>query len=220
MVESWPDGCHGYVGAAGIVSDLPGSGLGRLRQQHGGTDSDRHGAERKCVVERVSGVGSSRRCSPFLATGEVSGTLASDWAGDSDLTLKSSQRNVGGAIVGDPDPSTTFSAGSKTGGAAQFGPQSFSAEAWFKTTTRSGGKIIGFGSVNTNNSSSSDRHVYMSNSGQLSFGANANGFRTVTSPTSYNDGKWHHVVGVLGSTGMRLYVDGGQVAERVGHRSG
>ncbi len=55
----------------------------------------------------------------------------------------------------------------------------------------------------------------MSNSGQLSFGANANGFRTVTSPTSYNDGKWHHVVGVLGSTGMRLYVDGGQVAERV-----
>ena len=111
----------------------------------------------------------------FWRLGEVSGTLASDWAGDSDLTLKSSQRNVGGAIVGDPDPSTTFSAGSKTGGAAQFGPQSFSAEAWFKTTTRSGGKIIGFGSVNTNNSSSSDRHVYMSNSGQLSFGANANG---------------------------------------------
>lgn len=147
--------------------------------------------------------------------GEASGTLASDWAGDADLTLKSAQRNVGGAIVGDPNPSTSFTAGSKTGGSAQFGPQSFSTEAWFNTTTRWGGKIIGFGSANTNNSSSSDRHVYMSNSGQLSFGANANGFRTVTSPTSYNDGKWHHVVGVLGSTGMRLYVDGAQVAERV-----
>ncbi|MCZ4567315.1 LamG-like jellyroll fold domain-containing protein [Rhodococcus erythropolis] len=150
----------------------------------------------------------------YWRLGEASGTLASDWAGDADLTLKSAQRNVGGAIVGDRNPSTSFTAGSKTGGSAQFGPQSFSAEAWFNTTTRWGGKIIGFGSVNTNNSASSDRHVYMSNSGQLLLGANANGFRTVASPRSYNDGKWHHVVGVLGSTGMRLYVDGEQVAER------
>ncbi|MGC0366345.1 PKD repeat protein [Rhodococcus sp. 27YEA15] len=150
----------------------------------------------------------------YWRLGETTGAVASDWAGDSDLTFRSAQRNVDGAIVGDPNKSTQFSAGSSTGGRAQFAPQTFSTEAWFKTTTRSGGAIVGFGNANGNNSSVNDRVVYMSNSGQLTFGVNVNGVRTVTSPASYNDGQWHHVVSTLDTTGMKLYVDGKQVADR------
>ena len=43
----------------------------------------------------------------------------------------------------------------------------FAEEAWFKTTTTSGGKIIGFGNSSTGDSSSYDRHVYMTNAGSL-----------------------------------------------------
>ncbi len=49
-------------------------------------------------------------------------------------------------------------------------PTVYSEEAWFKTTTTRGGKIIGFGSNQTGTSSSYDRHVYMQNNGQLVFG--------------------------------------------------
>ena len=45
-------------------------------------------------------------------------------------------------------------------------------EAWFKTTTTAGGKIIGFGNRSTGNSTSYDRHLYMSNTGRLYFGVN------------------------------------------------
>ena len=39
-------------------------------------------------------------------------------------------------------------------------------------------------------------------------------------PTGLNDGDWHHVVGVLASDGMRLYVDGVQVGSRSDVNSG
>ncbi|MCJ0904455.1 LamG-like jellyroll fold domain-containing protein [Rhodococcus sp. ARC_M6] len=157
----------------------------------------------------------------YWRLGEASGTRVADWAGDSDLTLGTSNRTVvGGAIVGDPNTATSFSSGSTTGGPAQFAPQTFSAEAWFNTTTRSGGRIIGFGTANNVNGGANDRNVYMNNSGQLTFGTYVLGNRTVNSPASYNDGKWHHVVATMGSVGLRLYVDGQPVAERTDTKLG
>ena len=55
-------------------------------------------------------------------------------------------------------------------------------------TTRSGGKLIGFGSAQTGASGTYDRHVYMANSGRLYFGVYANAVRTVSSASAYNDG--------------------------------
>ena len=64
----------------------------------------------------------------------------------------------------DTNTASTFS-GTATGLVATqtpvVGPQVFSVEAWFKTTTTAGGKIVGFGNTSTGNSSSYDRHVYM-----------------------------------------------------------
>ena len=91
------------------------------------------------------------------------------------------------------------------------GPQVFSVEVWFRTTTP-GGRLIGFGNSTITQSVSYDRHVYLTNSGQLVFGVFPNACRSVTSPRSYTDGNWHHVVGTLGANGLVLYVDGAPVA--------
>jgi len=91
-------------------------------------------------------------------------------------------------------------------------PTTFTLSLWFKTTTTSGGKLIGFDQYQTT-SGQFDRHIYMTNSGQLIFGIYNSGTQTITSPISYNDGYWHHVVVTLSSTaGSVLYVDGISVA--------
>ncbi len=129
-------------------------------------------------------------------------------------------RNVAGAIVGG-DGATTYAGGTSgvTGVAkVQFlAPQEFTEEAWFKTTSTQGGKIIGFGTSTTADSATADRHLYLSNNGLLNFGVLSGGTaRTVTTTAAYNNGQWHHVVATLGGSGMRLYVDGSLVGEQAG----
>lgn len=118
---------------------------------------------------------------------------------------------VEGAILGSNDPAASFP-GTSSGGAAssvaETAPDTFSAEVWFRTTTSSGGKLLGFGSSASGLSSSYDRHLYMNDAGQLTFGVYPDGARTVSSARSYNDGAWHHAVATLGPTGMTLHVDG------------
>ena len=97
-------------------------------------------------------------------------------------------------------------------GTSGAGSNTFSLEAWFKTSTASGGKIIGFGSAQTGNSGSYDRQVYMSNAGQVYFGVYPGAVKTIKSTAAYNDGRAHHVVATLSTGGMVLYVDGLQVA--------
>ncbi|MEW2632856.1 LamG-like jellyroll fold domain-containing protein [Streptomyces sp. NPDC048389] len=88
---------------------------------------------------------------------------------------------------------------------------SYTLETWFRTTTSQGGKLIGFGNNTTRNSRSYDKHIYMTNAGRLIFGVYAGSTRTITTPSTYNDGQWHHVVATQGPGGMKLYVDGAPV---------
>jgi hypothetical protein len=93
------------------------------------------------------------------------------------------------------------------------GPQTFTIEGWFKTTTNTGGKLIGFGNNPTGMSSNYDRHIYMMNDGQLVFGVYNNQIVTIETPNVYNDGQWHYVVATYDATNtsgpnMALYVDG------------
>lgn len=87
-------------------------------------------------------------------------------------------------------------------------PRVYSVEAWFKTDTRRGGKIIGFGNANTGLSGSYDRHVYMEDSGKLIFGTYTGQTNTIQTAATYNDNEWHHVVASQSAAGMKLYVDG------------
>ena len=144
--------------------------------------------------------------------GESSGTTAYDWASGDDVTLSSdSTRGVAGALKGDSDAATTFTGAATVPGVSTQnlpGPQTFSLEAWFSTTSTAGGKIVGFGNSNTGASSNYDRHLYLDNSGKVVFGVYNNNTYTLSSSAALNDGKWHHVVGTLGSGGLALYVDG------------
>ena len=155
----------------------------------------------------------------FWRLGESTGVpSAYDWAGSNDLTVNAGiTRGAAGAITGDPNTASNFS-GDATGFAASSvpvaGPDTFSAESWIKTSTTSGGKILGFGGSSTGTSSSYDRHVYMQNDGRIVFGVYPNEVRTITSTASYNDSQWHHVVATMGSGGMQLYIDGKRVGQR------
>ncbi|GAA3578794.1 hypothetical protein GCM10022197_40250 [Microlunatus spumicola] len=90
-------------------------------------------------------------------------------------------------------------------------PTVLSLTVWFRTTTATGGKLIGFGSNQTGSSGTYDRHVYMANTGRVYFGVYANAVKTVSSTRAYNDGAWHLAVATLSSAGLRLYVDGALV---------
>jgi YD repeat-containing protein len=92
----------------------------------------------------------------------------------------------------------------------------FSVETWFKTTTTSGGKLVGFGSQQTGLSASYDRHIYMTNSGTLVFGTNDGSMHTVESSAAYNDGNWHHAVGTWANNTLNFYVDGNLVGTTSG----
>jgi hypothetical protein len=96
------------------------------------------------------------------------------------------------------------------------GPQTFSVEGWFKTTTNTGGKLIGFGNNQTGASGNYDRHIYMMNDGQLVYGIWNNQTETIETPNVYNDGQWHYVVATYDATvtsgpNMTLYIDGQQI---------
>ena len=150
----------------------------------------------------------------YWRLGEPSGATAFDWTGFEDATLSGGlSQGAPGAINGDTDAATTFDG--NTGNAvdpnAIVGPNTFTEEAWIRTTSTSGGKIIGFGDQQTGNSSSYDRHLYLDASGKVYFGVYNNGLYTTQSKAAVNDGQWHHIVGTLGSTGMTLYVDGRKV---------
>ena len=92
-------------------------------------------------------------------------------------------------------------------------PNVFSIEAWFKAgTANKNGKIIGFGNSRTTAADTDyDRHIYIDANGKVVFGVYPGAIRTVSSPLSYTDNKWHHVVATLSTAGMVLYVDGAQV---------
>jgi hypothetical protein len=141
---------------------------------------------------------------------EASGSTTADSSGHNDI----------GRLTGGSFGATGVAAGAITMSGSQHvysqvartNPIGFTEEAWFRSTSTQGGKIMGFGNATSGTSSQYDRHVYMTNGGQLIFGTYVGTPRTITSPASYNDGQWHHVVVTQGADGQTMYVDGGEVA--------
>ena len=89
----------------------------------------------------------------------------------------------------------------------------FGMAIWFRTTNTQGGRIFGFGAARTGQSTTTDRHIYMTNAGALIFGVKPGGtVTTIASANGYNDGQWHLVVATQSPAGMLLYLDGAQVA--------
>ena len=89
-------------------------------------------------------------------------------------------------------------------------PQDFSIGTWFKTSSASGRKMIGFeGTQKEFGIGSYDRHLYMGNDGKVHFGVYNGGQQILHSGTAMNDGVWHHALGTHDAGGnTALYVDG------------
>ena len=155
----------------------------------------------------------------FWRVGERSGPVAADTSAS--LAGGTYSGGVSYGVVGqgtdsDRAISTDGISGLLSSSAAAPSPAAFSVEAWIKTTTTTGGKILGFGNRqggldfagNPALSNSYDKHLYMTNDGRLAFGVYTGNTEVLASSQSYNDGQWHHVVGTQGASGMAFYVDG------------
>jgi Concanavalin A-like lectin/glucanases superfamily len=148
------------------------------------------------------------------------GTVSYDMSSNSD----------NGTLVGSPSWTTGIISNAVTlDGSSQYmttsnqvtGPNFFTLEFWFKSTSSNGGYLMGFGDAASGASTNLDRLVYMQSSGQLTFAVKPGGsYDTLTTTSSYNDGSWHHVAASLGSAGMAVYVDGVKQGSNTGVTTG
>ncbi len=143
---------------------------------------------------------------------------AIDWAGVDDTTVgTSATRGAAGAMLDGSNNAATNFPGNNNGVTVSteqiWGPESFSIEGWFKTSTT--GKIAGFGNRASGDSSSSDRHLYIDSNGRLAFGVrDGSTNRTLISSGAVRDNQWHHAVGSLENGTMTLYLDGRRIGTR------
>lgn len=92
-----------------------------------------------------------------------------------------------------------------------------SVEAWVRTDSAGGGRIVGRGS-NADGSSDyrTDTVLYLTDSGRPAFATTPDkpkATTALTGPSSVADGRWHHLVGTVGDGATTLWVDGVRVAE-------
>lgn len=153
----------------------------------------------------------------FYPLGEASGSTATDSSGNnSNGTYQGNGTLYGASGSCARDAGTAITLNGTSGyistSDSVTNPTVFTTEIWFKTTTTSGGELIGFGKTKTGSSPNADRHLYLTDTGQVAFGVKPNGITTITSPRSYNDGNWHLADASLSGAGMQLYLDGQLVA--------
>ena len=164
----------------------------------------------------------SQGASLYWPLNETAGTTAYDYAGFNYGTLDTGvTRGASGAMAGNTAMTFSGAAGGDLAGQSTLtSPNTFTAQAWFKTTSTQGGRIIGFSDLATENSAHRDRQIYMNNTGKISFGVYSTTASSLTSARSYNDGVWHQAVATLSTAGMSLYVDGALVGQRADVTSG
>ena len=90
-------------------------------------------------------------------------------------------------------------------------PQNITVEAWFKTGTPSGYKLVGFENAQTGTAATIyDRHLYIGIDGRVYFGSWDTDADVAVSINPLDDDQWHYAVGTqddLGNT-IALYIDG------------
>jgi len=150
-----------------------------------------------------------------------SGTTWTDLAGSNNGTLTNGptfDSGNGGSIVfdGTDDIVVHGSSNNLTGDNLQ----TCTLSAWFKTTTTSAGYIASIKRQSTN-STLFTLHVNITGAGSTNSGYagfmtrnNANNAHTSVvdnnSGDGWNDGEWHHLLGVVNGTTRTLYIDGEQ----------
>lgn len=90
--------------------------------------------------------------------------------------------------------------------------------AWFKTDTRSGGHIAGFGDEKKGMASQYDKMIYMNDDGEVYFGLRTKDDKKIVLSTelTYNDNEWHMAAASFSPKGAKLIVDGQLSASNTG----
>ncbi|GAB2849891.1 PKD domain-containing protein [Microbacterium insulae] len=186
-------------------------------------DGDGNSATSANVTVTVGGTSTSSYADTVLDDGATTYWRLGPSGGGTDLAGSNNLVSFGGVgttsddgLAGEANGSSTFN-GSTSGFARSTDTtvveEAFAVELWFKTSTTSGGKLIGYGNGSSGNSGSYDRHLYMRNDGALVFGVSPGYQKVIASPGTYRDNQWHHAVAQLNPwTGIQLYVDGTLVA--------
>lgn len=196
--------------AAAIIGDSPFIYL-RLNEPQPGNNP----ATLDATIESTTS--SQLRAYRYLpASGSFAGTFTLGAGSSANMTPTpntSAQLVSDGACILPNNSTNTNRSGQLTN------PQTFSVEAWIRSTGSEGGKIAGF--ENTRDlamSTTYDRHLYQDGNGFVHFGIWTGSATTIKSQAPLNDGQWHHVVGTLSGSNstLNLYVDGALAASRAG----
>jgi hypothetical protein len=141
-----------------------------------------------------------------------------DFSGNAnDTSGQSNTATIQGTVTATTDRKGTASAAYNFNGSTGYisttnsfnSPQDYSINVWFKTTTTSGGVLVGFANTQTGTSTHYDRMVWINSSGHMNFGVWTGAVTYVTSSDTYNDDNWHMATATMSSAdGMALYVDG------------
>lgn len=88
-------------------------------------------------------------------------------------------------------------------------PGNLTIVAWFKTTSTTGGSIIGFSNKQgVGAASDHDRQIWMENTGKLVWGVYNGATYEAISAAGYNNGAWNFVAVSIGPNGQYISVDG------------
>jgi signal peptidase I len=155
--------------------------------------------------------------SPYLywRLAETSGTVVDDagpGAHDGTLLAQTYAQGQAGALASETrDKSLGLTVGAVNANASVAGPATFSVEAWIRSTSTTGGRILGFGNATGQTASTTtDRQLYLAPNGKVMFGVGGATKVAIASTATVNNGSWHYVVGTYaaGANNMKLYVDG------------
>lgn len=137
-----------------------------------------------------------------------------DTIGFADGTSSSATFGADGAMADDTAVSNPGGANPKLfSTSAEAHPTAVTVEAWVKTSTTSGGRILGFGdsASGTSGTGTNDTVMYIDNLGRANFALYNGTWRAVTSAKAVNDGQWHHLAATADGSGTSLFVDGRRV---------
>ncbi len=139
---------------------------------------------------------------------ESSGSTAADVTGNGLTGTYSSSGvtyGVAGPCNGKTGVALNGSAGTVSQSTSVSSVTNISFETWFKASSSTHGGTL---ESLTNSSSSTSMALAMTTTGTLTLAVSASSStKTVSTTATFNDNSWHLAVGVVGASGMALYVD-------------
>jgi hypothetical protein len=151
--------------------------------------------------------------------------------------LDNNVNDIGNTYNG-TNSNVTFNASGKFGAAAVFNGSSsyisgvpaltnsnaeFTISMWFKCNTTASNQYL-FGEIRENGTYDPLFQIWLNTSGYLNteFRNNSSSTSgvTITDSTNYCDNNWHHVVSILTTSQMKMYIDGSEVSSSPANISG